>query len=161
MASIVEVKISGLDELEEKLEHLPIKVSRTIIRRSLKEAAQIFLDEMKARVRRGVHHFKGSQDAFAVIQKSIGMRLRVTSDLEGSATVGVPKSVFWAKFVEFGTKARFRGKKSGGKRSGGPTGTMPSYPFVRPAFEAKKQEVLDKFVTDVKQALNEAGLKLQ
>jgi HK97 gp10 family phage protein len=161
MAKIVDVKISGLSEIQEKLEHLPIKASRTIMRRSLRVAAQIWVDEMKSRVRRGPHHFKGGFDLFGVIAKTIGMRLKVNSDLQGSATVGVPKKVFWARFVEFGTKVRFRGKKSGGKRTGGTTGQMPAFPFARPAFEAKKQEVLDKFKADLKQALEEAGLKFQ
>jgi HK97 gp10 family phage protein len=160
MAEIVKVKISGLSELQEKLERLPIKASKKIIRRSLLVAARIWLEEMKGRVRRGPHHFKGGNDLFGVIAKTLGIRLRVTSDLSGSAVVGVPKKVFWASFVEFGTKVRFRGKKSGGKRSGGTTGAMPAFPFARPSFEAKKQEVLDKFKADLKLALEEEGLKL-
>ena len=159
MAKAVEVKITGLSEIQEKLEHLPIKASRKIMRRSLRAAAQIWLEEMKSRVRRGPHHFKGGNDLFAVIANTLGIRLRVNSDLAGSATVGVPKKVFWASFVEFGTKVRFRGKKSGGKRSGATTGQMPAFPFARPAFEAKKQEVLDKFIADSRKALEEEGLK--
>jgi len=161
MAKVIEVKIRGLDELQEKLEHLPIKASRTIMRRSLRAAAQIWAAEMKARVRRGVHHFKGGFDLFGVIAKTIGIRVSARSDVSGSAVVGVPRKVFWASFVEFGTKVRFRGKKSGGKRGGATTGTMPAFPFARPAFEAKKQEVLDKFTAEMKQALEEAGFKFQ
>jgi HK97 gp10 family phage protein len=161
MAKAVEVKISGLAEIQDKLEHLPIKASRKIMRRSLREAAQIWLDEMKARVRRGPHHFKGGSDLFGVIAKTLSMRVSSRSDVSGSAVVGVPKKVFWASFVEFGTKVRFRGKKSGGKRSGATTGQMPAFPFMRPAFEAKRQEVLDKFVADMKQSLEEEGLKFQ
>jgi HK97 gp10 family phage protein len=161
VTKVVDVKISGLEELQEKLEHLPIKASRKIMRRSLRAAAQIWVDEMKARVRRGPHHFKGGFDLFGVIAKTIGMRISVNSDLEGTATVGVPKKVFWAKFVEFGTKVRFRGKKTGGKRSGATTGQMPSFPFARPAFEAKKNEVLEKFKSDLREALEEEGLHLQ
>ena len=161
MAKVVEVKISGLEELQDKLEHLPIKASRSVMRRSLRAAAQIWLDDMRARVRRGPHHFKGGFDLFGVIAKTLGMRVRVSSDVSGSVTVGVPKKVFWASFVEFGTKVRFRGKKSGGKRSGATTGQMPSFPFARPTFEAKKQEVLDKFIADTKLALEEEGIRFE
>jgi HK97 gp10 family phage protein len=162
MTKVVDVKITGLEELQEKLEHLPIKASRKIMRRSLRVAAQIWVDEMKARVRQGPHHFKGGFDLFGVIAKTIGMRLKVTSDLEGTATVGVPKKVFWARFVEFGTAVRFRGKKTGGKRSGATTGKMPTkFAFARKAFETKKQAVLEKFKEDLKQALEEEGIHLQ
>jgi len=161
MAKVVELKINGLAEIQDKLEHLPIKASRKIMRRSLRAAAQIWLDEMKSRVRRGPHHFKGGSDLFGVIAKTLGLRVTARSDVSGSATVGVPRKVFWASFVEFGTKVRFRGKKSGGKRSGATTGEMPAFPFARPAFEAKKQEVLDKFVADMKLALEEEGIKFQ
>ena len=160
MANIVEVKITGLSEIQEKLENLPIKASRTIMRRSLRAAAKIWLDEMKARVVRGPHHFKGGFDLFGVIAKTLGMRVSARSDVSGSAVVGVPKKVFWASFVEFGTKVRFRGKKSGGKRSGATTGKMPAFPFARPAFESKKEEVVEKLKAEMKQALEEAGIKL-
>jgi len=157
MAKVVEVKISGLSELQDKLEHLPIKASRKIMRRSLRAAGQIWLTEMKARVVRGVHHFKGGFDLFGVIAKTLTMRVRVKSDLEGSVAVGVPRKVFWAVFMEKGTKVRFRKK-------GGTTGKVPAppaYAFAVPSFEAKKQEVLDKFKADLRQTLEDEGLKLQ
>jgi len=157
MAKVVEVKISGLSELQDKLEHLPIKASRKIMRRSLRVAAQIWLTEMKTRVVRGIHHFKGGSDVFGVIAKTLTMRVRVNSDLEGSVTVGVPRKVFWAVFMEKGTKVRFRKK-------GGTTGKVPAppaYAFAVPAFEAKKQEVLEKFIADTKLALEEEGIRFQ
>ena len=162
MTKVVDVKISGLEELQEKLEHLPIKAARKIMRRSLRVAAQIWVDEMKAKVARGPHHFKGGFDLFGVIAKTIGMRVSVKSDLEATATVGVPRKVFWAKFLEFGTKVRFRGKKVGGKRSGGTTGQIVpgKFPFARPAFESRKREVLAKFTEDLREALEEEGLHL-
>ena len=161
MAKVVEVKINGLSELQDKLEHLPIKASRKIMRRSLRAAAQIWLDEMKAKVLRGPHHFKGGFDLFGVIAKTLTMRVSVKSDLEGTATVGVPRKVFWASFVEKGTEVRFRGKKTGGKRHGATTGKMKPKAFAVPAFETKKQEVLDKFIADTKLALEEEGIRFQ
>lgn len=167
MARVFEFKISGLEQVQYKLEHLPIKASRKIMRRSLKEAGQIWLDEMKTRIRQGVHHFKDHTEEFGVIEKNIVMRVSSRSDVSGYVRVGVleksedPRSPFWALFVEFGTAIRFRGRKSGGKRGGATTGQMPAFPFARPTFYTKKQAVVDKFVTDVKQALNEEGLKLE
>jgi hypothetical protein len=156
MAKVVEVKITGLSEIQEKLEQLPIKGSRAIMRRSLRAAGQIWLAEMKTRVVRGIHHFKGGNTLFGVIAKTLTMRVSARSDVSGSVTVGVPKKVFWAVFMEKGTKVRFRKK-------GGTTGQVPkdTYAFAVPAFEAKKQEVLDKFVADAREALEEVGFKFQ
>ena len=47
-----------------------------------------------------------------------------------------------AHLVEFGTKARTRKKR-------GSTGTMPAFPFMRPAFESTKERVLQAFVEKI------------
>jgi HK97 gp10 family phage protein len=166
MARVVDFKISGLSELQDKLDHAPLEASRTILRRSLKEAGQIWLDEMKARVAQGKHRFKDKSVEFGVVYRNIKMRTTVKSDLSGKVSVGVnesktdPKSPFWALMMEIYTgHVRYRG--SGGKshnKGGGKTGVMPHMPFARPTFEVKKQEVVDTFVEDVKIALQEAGL---
>jgi HK97 gp10 family phage protein len=165
---VVDFKISGLSELQDKLDHAPLKASRTILRRSLKEAGRIWLDEMKARVRQGPHRFKDHSVEFGVIEKNIKMRTSVKDDLSGKVSVGInesksdPKSPFWAIFLEFGTGQRSRGHKSHRKQfanvGGASTGQMPRLPFARPTFESKKDEVVDEFVEDVKKALREEGL---
>jgi HK97 gp10 family phage protein len=117
MPRVVDFKISGLSELQDKLDHAPLEASRTILRRSLKEAGQIWLDDMKSRVRQGMHRFKDHSVEFGVVEKNIKMRASVKSDLSGKVSVGVnesasdPKSPFWALFLEFGTGARSRGHK--------------------------------------------------
>jgi len=121
-------------------------------------------------VRQGKHNFKDHSVEFGVIEKAIKMRTSVKSDLSGKVSVGVnesqsdPKSPFWALFLEFGTGMRSRGHKSHSKRyanvGGASTGKIPkfTFAFVRPTFEAKKDDVVDKFVEDVKIALQEAEL---
>jgi HK97 gp10 family phage protein len=164
MPRVIDFKISGLSELQDKLDHAPLEASRTILRRSLKDAGQIWLDDMKSRVRQGMHRFKDHSVEFGVVERNIKMRTSVKSDLSGKVSVGVntsksdPKSPFWALFLEFGTALRHRGAKAHGKRGGASTGVMPRFPFARPTFEAKKQEVVDTFVEDVKKALREEGL---
>lgn len=165
MANVVQFKVSGLSELQDKLDHLPIKVSRTILRRSLKEAAKIWLDEMKLRVHQAIHHFPDHHTEFGVIFKNIIMRVSARSDLSGSARVGVDSKAFYASWIEFGIAVRAKGRRTGSgkhaRHATNATDTLPAFPYARPTFEAKKQEVLDKFVEDVKLALNEEGLKLE
>lgn len=167
MARVVEVHVSGLAELERKLEHLPLKVARAVLRRGLR-AVKIWRDEMAARVRRGPHHPRGGgSEQEGVLAKTEIVSTTVKSDLEGRARAGPSRKSFWALFVEFGTAARTRRKPGetraltrarNAKLAGG--NRMPAFPFIRPAFEAKKQEVLDTFVSETKAAFDEEGMPL-
>ena len=145
MPNIVEVKITGLAELEEKLERLPIRVSRRILRTGLLAAAFVWVREMEARARQGWHHGqgKGAGKQFGVLAKNIVTRATVKSDLEGSVGVGPAKGAFWSKFLEFGTSK------------------MQAFPFIRAAFEARKQDVLEEFAIETKAAIEREGMKLQ
>jgi HK97 gp10 family phage protein len=172
MRSTVEVKISGLAELAEKLEKAPLKASRRIMRNALRPAGQIWLEAMRAKVRQGPHHFKGKGTLFGVLAKSLKLSASVTSSLVGSVAVGIGKA-FWGFFVEYGTRIRRRGKSTGSylaisaasggqtrhvRRKGASAGQMPSFPFMRPVFESTKRQVEEKFVEGVRQGLRDEGL---
>lgn len=171
MADVVSFKISGLREIEDKLDHAPLKASRRILRESLRPAAEIWAQDMRMRVRRGPHVVKGMGRQFAVIANAIRTRLSVTSDLEATARVGPGRHEYWARFLERGTAPRNRGLISGyyisarGTRlrthSGASTGTMPAIPFMQPTFDSRKDEVLATFIADVRIKLAEAGLPVQ
>jgi HK97 gp10 family phage protein len=171
VAKVIEVKISGLDKLEDALERAPLRVARNIMRRSLAAAVKPWQQEMISRVRRGWHHFAstavkgirapgggafgGRSRDFGVIARSIGISTSVRSDLEGVARVGVSGKAFWAKFLEFGTGSRER--KQRGKRSKGNAGGnyMPAFPFVGPAGQSRSQEVLDTFTTGIRSEIEQ------
>lgn len=149
----VEVKLSGFAELQQKLEHLPPAASRRILRRSVVAAVKPWRDEMIARVRRGFHHWTrkqsryGKQKAFRApvfgfLAKNIRISARVNKDLEATVAVGPARLGFWARFLEFGTTK------------------MRAFPFIRPAYEVRKQEVLDELGKQLKEGLEREGLKL-
>ena len=143
---VVEVKVSGGAELFEALEKAPREVAKAIIRAGLRSAAGIWRGEMKTRVARGWHVFKssllGRSREWGFLAGHIGMKVRVTGDeLEGSCQVGPVKKGFWALFLEFGTAH------------------MPAQPFIRPSFETRRQEVLDRFTTVCKEKLEKLGLR--
>jgi HK97 gp10 family phage protein len=155
----IEFKITGLKELQEKLERLPPKAAKDALRTGL--AAGIFLwqQEMEWRVRKHTGFL-----SFHIIARII---IR-GSELMGIASVGperidypdrgggyrkkkikgrlrdvgrIPASRV-ASFLEFGTRK------------------MQKKPFIRESFEARKMEVLDEFIIETKAALARAGLKL-
>lgn len=146
MPDIVTIKITGLSELEEKLERLPIRVSRRILRTGLLAAAFVWVRaiEALAQAHEAWHHGKGKGAAtlFGLLAKNIVTRVTVKSDLEGSVAVGPAKGIFWTKFDEFGTSK------------------MRGFPLIRAAFESRKQDVLDEFAIETKAALEREGMKL-
>ena len=165
MVDNVTFKITGGEELARALEQKPPIVARQIIRGSLRVAVAPWREEMIARVRRGWHVFSsaiaaaglrapregrggaGRQREFGVIARNIQIQTKIgSSGYEGQAAVLPSKKAFWARFLEFGFK------HVGGKRIW--------FPFIRPAFESGKGEVLDKFTADVREQLrSELGMR--
>lgn len=166
MPNVVTVKITGLAELEQKLEQAPLKISRRILREALKPAADVWADDMRSRVLQGPHHEKGQGTLFGLIARSIRTRISVKSDLEAKADVGPGRNEYWARFVELGTRLRRRGGAKGyslvkgrrlKNRGGASSGVMPATPFIRPSFESRKKEVLATFINNVRDKLRAEG----
>jgi len=154
----VTVKITGLAELDRALRELPPKAAKRIVRTEATVAAAPWAETMRATVRRGPHHRAGGQIDFNLIADNIIEKTVVHSDLSATVKVGPAESVgnyrlFWALILEFGRRA---GTSSRGRHYP----AMPAYPFVRPAYESEKTEVLDRFVEGTRDALNATGLKL-
>lgn len=142
MSKVVEVKITGGQELFEMLEERPPRVAKAIIRKALRAAAGIWRGAMVEKVAQGWHVWKGSSKTgrsrdFAFLHGHIGMKLSVRGDeLEGTCSVGPVKKGFWASFLEFGTSRQ------------------AAQPFIRPAFDGYKDAVLDKFTEKCREELN-------
>jgi HK97 gp10 family phage protein len=154
MPDTIQFSIRGVAELATALESKPPIVARQIIRESLRKSVEPWREEMAARVRRGWHVFsrtkvKGQRRSFAgrsreygVIAKSILIRSQIgASGFDGVASVSPSKRGFWARFLEFHTRK------------------MPAYPFIVPAFESRKGDVLAAYIADLRYQLHrEMGL---
>lgn len=162
MADRIECKITGTEELARNLEQLPRDAAIRIVKTGLRKAAQIWLAEMKRTVQQGWHVFQftqvtgreagksggagkygGRSREFGVISRALSLRLKINPDnLGGTASVGPPKKAFWAQWLEFG--------KRGARK----------FPFIRPAFESRKQAVLDAYADTVREELKKSmGLR--
>jgi len=165
MPAVIEVKISGLDKIEEALEHAPLRVAKSIMRNALVAAGRIWKSEIAARVRRGPHHPDGGGAVeYDVLANNVQMRTHVSGqEVQGSVSVGFSSKFYWAKFLERGTgpRDRWKGKGStradyrakGAAKAGG--NRMPAFPFMAQSGQARSQDVLDRFTEGVKQALGE------
>ena len=141
-----EIDFSCLEKYQKKLEELGRKGTR-IETKALEESADIILDEMVKRCPERSHeaikHLKKDK-----IRKIKGVR---------TIKIGVNKSdndeAYYLKFYEYGTSAHTY--KAGGYFKGA-TIKHPGQiarPFMRPAFEKKKGEALEKTKQIIKEEL--------
>lgn len=143
MANVISVQVQGLADLEAKLESVPLKIAQAILRRAVKAGAEVFRGEMQSRVHR----------ATGFLAAHIGVRTS-TRGLAGTALIGAQtinyptrpskrgpgqtiSAATVARFLEFGTRK------------------MHAFPFVRQAFESRKQDALGVFITEAKAGFQE------
>lgn len=145
MANNVTVTITGMDELQEKLNRLPAEFSRKAIRTSLRPGANVMRLAIQNLARNGKY-------VTGWLASQVYIRVKTNNLDEGSARVSftrkqnparigkeahVPGAIQEALWAEFGTKhAR-------------------PHPLVRAAFEASKGQALDVFLDKLKDNLNE------
>lgn len=139
----VHVEIRGLEDLQRKLLTLPLQLSKKIMRSALRSAVVPWRDEMRLQA----HKDTGWMAENLVIRTSVR-----GDELQGTAKVAirnkqnperrehekhVPGAGNEALWNEFGTIK------------------MSARPFMRPAFESKKDTVLQRFIDRVRELLAE------
>jgi len=149
-----DVKIDGLDVLQRKLETFPLAVARRCFREAMTFAVRVWVDEMRARAPK-LDKVKLSENPRYVrtpgyLSQHIGVRLTINRDLQASAQVGPGKSAYWGLFQELGRRAAAAGLKlpawlGGRGRRSGEASAMAARPFVRPSFEARADDVINRF----------------
>lgn len=150
----VQTKVSGGEEILEKLESLPLVIGKAILRKALRAGAKIFSDEMKHRAPRGWHilratsykgaKYKGRSREYGLLAKGITTKTSISGDeLAGSASVGPSKKTFWGLFQEFGTKH------------------SKAQPFIRSSFDTTKEKALEAFVSTAKSELAAKGMPVE
>lgn len=136
MAGRVTFEVSGLDELQDKLNRLPVEFSRKALRTALRPAGLVFRNAIKAAAPR----------LTGWMADHITVRAKTNNYDEGEVRVGFSgkskpggnaSAVYEALYSEFGTVKE------------------PARPFIRPAFESSKQNALDAFITRLRDNLDE------
>jgi HK97 gp10 family phage protein len=151
-----QIRIHGAREMEAVLKQLPDYIAKRVVTGALRKAAEPVLEEAqrrspvgkesKGRVRvRTTKKGKISVSNYGKLKLSWRIVNVPAKRTAHSATVVVtPGKAFWGLFEEFGT--RFRKK--------------PLKPILRPAFEAKKHEALDRLGQALGDGLEKAAAKL-
>lgn len=151
---MVKVEIKGLQEIQAKLESLQHNVARRLLRNAMRTAANVWREEIIRRAPR----------RSGILARSITMQQTVNGELEGEIRVGYFKRAWYAIILEFGRRASKKGEKLPGittsksRKSKGASYSQ-ARPFIRPAYESKKEEVLQKFVEEGKKILADEARK--
>lgn len=153
MPNSVTVKIDGLDALDEKLRALPPKFARRAMRQALRPAVQIWKEAMVS----------GARKLTGWMASQITIRISTPpSDAEhGRARVTIAAKQDPTRISTRGTRGRYGRAKhvpsALNEALWNEFGTvkMPARPFIRPAFESKKQSVLDRLISELRSILNE------
>jgi HK97 gp10 family phage protein len=156
----VTVRIDGLRELNEALKQLPREVSEKLLDTAVGRGASVVRDEARRRAPIAVDaHFRarGRKTPPGVLRKAV-LRARareVATFFSRTWVVGVrhgkrfqkkDQDAFYWWWVENGHKIVPRHGRAGGtlrSRRVGSHGRVPAYPFLRPAFDARKFDAVE------------------
>lgn len=136
----IEIRITGLDELERNLKDFPLRIAKNIVARTVYAGAAIVRNEARAicPVRTGA------------LRRSIRIRRRRTERGSFQVIYSIGPGLWYGKLVEYGTKAhrikpRFmKAIKIGevlGKWADHP-GATPK-PYLRPAFDKSTSKIIE------------------
>jgi HK97 gp10 family phage protein len=140
---MISMKIDGLRQLDEELKKLPIELQKKELRSAVAKSSAILRNEIIAkapvdtgRVKNNVYRFyakkqSDSGKATYVVGIRNGKKRKYVNSGKNrrigraGKTYETEGEAFYWRFTEFGTKK------------------MPARPFVRPAFDAKKTEIIE------------------
>jgi HK97 gp10 family phage protein len=145
----ISVEVIGLKEFSDTLDLLANDVQRKHIRTAMKPAVEVLRREVRlrapVRVEVGSKGFrktgKGKKNRQpGYLKAHIGRWLKPEKDGSLAGFVGPTQSAFYGRFVELGTSH------------------SAAKPFMRPAFDAKKDEAAEVFAKKLQQEI-ESGLR--
>jgi HK97 gp10 family phage protein len=136
MSNPVTVKITGLEQLSQRMQEFPDQLVRKGVRVALLAGGEVLRQEISDRAPRSLDETHGHEPGFLADHIAAKLSTSPKQD-KGSVKVGPVAKAFWGMFAEFGT--RFQ----------------PALPFVRPAFESAGQRALDAFVAKLREAFQE------
>lgn len=146
--SSVTIHVDGLRELEKKLLALPDKVNRRVLRKAVSDGAAVVRDEMRIRAPLYTGSVSQGHPPPGTLKKAVFMSHARTSHQGYEAFVvgvrhgkkaGKTGDAFYFRFVEFGTVK------------------MAPRPFMRPAFDVKKEAALQAITASLADGISQAA----
>jgi len=149
MGQITEIQLEGIPELELALKNIRGAELRKATMRAARNGAEV----IRAQAAANAPYDSGTDNLFPQGHKKAGqaahlkdnITLSVSTDpLKGEvrARVGLHWRVWYGRLVEFGHALAVRSHKSGKRWVYKVIGRVEAKPFMRPAFDAKKEEAI-------------------
>ena len=149
MSQITEIKLEGIPELELALKNIRGPELRKATMRAAKNGAEVIRAQAAANAPydTGVNNLfpQGHKKAGEAAHLKDNITLTVSTDpLKGEvrARVGLHWRVWYGRLVEFGHALAVRSHKSGKRWVYKVIGKVEAKPFMRPAFDSKKEEAI-------------------
>lgn len=158
MTDSVVVKITGIENVNRRLHQIADDIQRRILVASMKEAMKKMLAEAESRAPVGQNVLRRTKKRYQYSHRAGGLkrsfRLRKTRvqnpfELE----VRLENMAYYALWVEYGhrlVKGRGRQKRV--------IGHVAPTPFMRPAFDAQSQKVIDTVASEIDRRLTRRGV---
>lgn len=154
---MLEVKITGLAELDKALRELPDKIQRNVVRAALRQGSKAIVAEARQQL---VGH-----DRTGHLSESIRASVRLRRGVPHATVTAGDKRAYYAHMVEFGTAAHFiKPKKSkslffaGLTRNGVDHPGARRVPFMRTTLDTAAQAALQAFADQVRKRLTKQGI---
>lgn len=138
MGDLVTVKITGVEELGERMREFPDKLLVKGVRNALRAGGELLRLALSAAAPRAEDVTHGHEPGFLADHIAAKATVSTKND-KGSVKVGPVAKAFWGMFPEFGTRHQ------------------PAKPWMRPTFEANAQKALDAFVDSLKETFKEVA----
>lgn len=148
MPADLTVKIDGLKELEEQLLSLPQNLARRDVRQALEAGGEVIAEEMRALAPRRTGR----------LHENIEVKVSLSSKQDaGTAKIGPLKKVFYGLMQELGWTSPLPKSAGGTRRDRRGRGMHhPGHPFMRPAFESRKDAALETIIRTLRAGIQRA-----
>ncbi len=159
MANSEVVQVQGLDQLSKALKELPDRVARNGLRASVYAGAKVIRDEARLQAPVAIAALGPNQPPPGTLKRSVIMKQIPEISSKTTQTFFVT--------VRHGKKYRKQGKKGNLSQDAWywrfvefGTVKMPAQPFLRPAFDLRKNDALDAIKTRLAERIEQAVQEL-
>jgi HK97 gp10 family phage protein len=162
-------KVTGFRELEEALAELPKTVAKNVLRRTAVEALTPVMETAKAKAPRRSGQLHDSIAIRTARNETFNRRASAAFKKYGSAK-GVRRDPSTGISLSTGPTGRFRKNRKGGRPTGlwayaryqeFGTAEMQANPYMRPAWDAEKDAMLDRVRTSLTLQLQKAKERMR
>jgi HK97 gp10 family phage protein len=152
-----ELTITGGKELADLLAAMPDRAANNVMRGALYAGAVVIRDEARRLAPLGHPPLPKGESAATLRKGIIASRGRGT---RGTlvAKVHLSKEAWYGRLVEFGHRIA-KGGALRGRRRGRVAGNVPAHPFMRPAFDSKREAAVAAIIAYAHRRIEADALK--